>query len=201
MPSRRMPQSSLDTWYVCQTVLNLPHVNPLQQCAAKDSAGWCGISLGGGMTNSLLITAWPHEDTVYTSLRYATGYAMPDVYSGNAEITQVSSKINETHFTLIFRCKDCLKWDHNGQVGGPSTTGGALVLGWVQAFPSPGNPTCPAEITLEQHDNGMGIWGAVLDAGAANPVRVSPERLKQGMISLTLPNSLTPHGQPRPPRR
>lgn len=121
------------------------------------------------MTNALLITAWPHEDEVYTSLRYATGYSMPDVYAGDAEITQVSSTINSTHFTLIFRCKNCLQWDHNGLTGGASTSSGALILGWVQAFPSPGNPTCPDEITLEQHNNGMGIWGAGLDENAANP--------------------------------
>lgn len=121
------------------------------------------------MTNSLLISAWPHEDNVYTSLRFATGYAMPDVYTGPAEITQVSSTINSTHFTLIFRCQNCLQWDQAGASGGASTSGGFMVLGWVQAFPSPGNPTCPDQITLEQHDNGMGIWGAQLDDKAANP--------------------------------
>ncbi|GAB1320084.1 hypothetical protein MFIFM68171_10294 [Madurella fahalii] len=139
------------------------------QCAAADSAGWCGISLGGPMTNSLLIAAWPHEDTVYTSLRYAAGYTMPDLYTGDAEITQISSTINSTHFTLIFRCQNCLQWNQGGQQGGASTTGGVMVLGWVQAFPSPGNPTCPDQITMEQHDNGMGIWGAALDENAANP--------------------------------
>ncbi|KAL2136578.1 hypothetical protein VTI74DRAFT_2883 [Chaetomium olivicolor] len=139
------------------------------QCAAKDNNGWCGVSLGGPMTNSLLIAAWPYEDTVYTSLRYATGYAMPDPYTGDAKITQISSTINSTHFTLIFRCQNCLQWNQGGSSGAASTTNGALVLGWVQAFPSPGNPTCPEQITLEQHDNGMGIWGAVLDSNAASP--------------------------------
>ncbi|KAK4661395.1 uncharacterized protein QC763_702650 [Podospora pseudopauciseta] len=141
----------------------------LVECASKDAAGWCGFSLAGPMTNSLLITAWPHEDTVYTTLRYAGGYAMPDKYAGNAEITQIRSSQNSTHFSLVFRCKNCLQWDHNGSTGGASTSGGFLVLGWVQAFPSPGNPTCPDQITLEQHDNGMGIWGAVLDENVANP--------------------------------
>ncbi|KAH6624220.1 cellobiose dehydrogenase [Chaetomium sp. MPI-SDFR-AT-0129] len=139
------------------------------QCARKNDAGWCGVSLGGPMTNSLLITAWPTDDTVYTSLRFATGYAMPDPYTGDAEITQISSNINSTHFTLLFRCQNCLSWSQDGATGHASTTGGALVLGWVQAFPNPGNPTCPAQITLEQHDNGMGIWGAQLDSKAANP--------------------------------
>nr|ADT70773.1 cellobiose dehydrogenase [Amesia atrobrunnea] len=139
------------------------------ECASADNQGWCGVSMGGPMTNSLLITAWPHEDNVYTSLRFATGYAMPDVYSGDATITQISSSINATHFKLIFRCQNCLQWTHDGASGGASTSAGVLVLGWVQAFPSPGNPTCPDQITLEQHNNGMGIWGAVMDSNVANP--------------------------------
>jgi cellobiose dehydrogenase (acceptor) len=121
------------------------------------------------MTNSLLVAAWPHEGDVFTSMRYATGYAAPDPYTGDAKITQVSSTINSTHFTLIFRCQNCLKWNQAGSSGGATTSAGFLVLGWVQAFPSPGNPTCPAQIAIEQHDNGMGIWGAVLDSNVANP--------------------------------
>src|SRR5690349_15483086 len=104
------------------------------------------------MTNSLLITAWPHENDVYTTLRYASGYSMPDLYKGNAKITQVSSTINSTHFTLIFRCQNCLQWDQDGSAGGVATSGGFAVLGWVQALPAPGNPTCPDQVTLEQHD-------------------------------------------------
>jgi cellobiose dehydrogenase (acceptor) len=125
--------------------------------------------MGGAMTNSLLISAWGTGGNVYTSLRYATGYAFPDPYTGDAKLTQISSTINSTHFTLIFRCQNCFKWSQGGTSGSASTSQGVLVLGWVQAFPLPGNPTCPDQITLEQHDNGMGIWGAVLDSNAANP--------------------------------
>ncbi|KAH6849701.1 hypothetical protein B0I37DRAFT_94521 [Chaetomium sp. MPI-CAGE-AT-0009] len=139
------------------------------QCARTEAAGYCGVSLGGPMTNSLLITAWPHEDTVYTTLRFATGYVMPDLYKGNAKITQVSSTINATHFTLIFRCQNCLQWSQDGAERSASTSSGALVLGWVQAFGEVTNPTCPDQISLGQHDNGMGIWGAQLDSNAANP--------------------------------
>jgi cellobiose dehydrogenase (acceptor) len=139
------------------------------QCARTEGAGWCGVSLGGPMTNSLLITAWPHEETVYTTLRFATGYVMPDLYTGDAEITQVSSTINATHFTLIFRCQNCLQWSQDGAERSASTSSGALVLGWVQAFGEVVNPTCPDQISVDQHDNGMGIWGAQLDSNAANP--------------------------------
>ncbi|KAK3682730.1 carbohydrate-binding module family 1 protein [Podospora appendiculata] len=141
------------------------------QCSSKDatSTGWCGVSLGGPMTNSLLVTAWPAGGDVYTSFRYATGYSMPDLYTGNATLTQISSTINSTNFSVIFRCQNCLSWNQGGQAGAASTSAGYMVLGWVQAFPSPGNPTCPNQITLNQHDNGMGIFGAQFDSAAANP--------------------------------
>lgn len=125
--------------------------------------------MGGPMTNSLLITAYPHEDEVFTTLRYASGYAMPDVYTGDAKLTQITSRVNSTHYSLIFRCQNCLQWDHEGRTGGASTSAGNLVLGWVQAFEAPGNPTCPDQIVIGQHDNGMGIYGAVFNADAANP--------------------------------
>jgi cellobiose dehydrogenase (acceptor) len=142
-----------------------------QQCSSKDATdtGYCGISLGGGMVNSLLLTAWPHGEDIYTSFRFASGYTMPDVYKGDAKLTQIASRVNSTHYTLVFRCQNCLKWDHQGQTGGPSTSTGFMLLGWVQAFAAPGNPTCPDQITINQHDNGMGIFPAVLDTKAANP--------------------------------
>ena len=84
-------------------------------------------------------------------------------------MTQISSSINSTHYTLIFRCQNCLAWNQDGQAGSASTSSGILVLGWSQAFPSPGNPSCPSGIQIVQHDNGMNIFGAALDSHAANP--------------------------------
>lgn len=120
------------------------------------------------MTNSLLLMAWPNEDDILTSFRFAPGYDMPDVYTGDAELTQISSNINATHYTLIFRCKNCLTWKQGAQTGGATTSAGLLVLGWAQAFVAPGNPTCPEGVTLDQHENGQGIFGAPL-ANAPNP--------------------------------
>jgi cellobiose dehydrogenase (acceptor) len=121
------------------------------------------------MTNALLLTAWPHEDQILTSFRFATGYVFPDVYTGDAVLTQISTNINATHFTLIFRCQNCFSWDHEGATGSVSTSAGALVFGWCSAFPSPENPECPDEIVVQQHTNGEGIFRAVLDENAANP--------------------------------
>lgn len=120
------------------------------------------------MTSNLLFMAYPYEDTVLTSLRFASGYVMPDVYAGNATVTQISSTVNSTHFTLLFRCEGCLSWNHNGQTGSASTSAGRLVLGWAQATESPTNPSCPDDISLVQHDSGS-IWVATLDENAASP--------------------------------
>lgn len=120
------------------------------------------------MTNTLLLMAWPNEDEILTSFRFASGYAMPDLYTGDAELTQISSTINATHYTLIFRCQGCLSWKQGSETGAASTSSGNLVLGWAQAFPAPENPSCPADVSVQQHDNGQGIFGAKLDA-APNP--------------------------------
>ncbi|KAI1823085.1 fungal cellulose binding domain-containing protein [Xylaria intraflava] len=131
--------------------------------------GWCGISLGGPMTNSLLLMAYPYEDEVLTTFRYATGYVEPDLYTGDAELTQISSTVNSTHYSVIFRCQNCWSWDQDGASGSQSTSAGTLILGWCNSFTPPGNPSCSDEITLIEHDNGQSIFGAVLDSNAANP--------------------------------
>ncbi len=121
------------------------------------------------MTNSLLLVAWPYNNTILTSFRFATSYSMPQLYKGNATLTQISSNITADHFTLVFRCQNCLKWSHGGQTGVAATSAKQLVLGWVQAYPSPGNPQCPDFITLSQHNNGMNIWSASLSNNSVNP--------------------------------
>lgn len=130
---------------------------------------WCGMSFGGPMTNSLLLMAWPYEDQVLTSFRFASGYTSPDVYTGNAKLTQISSTIDKDHFSLIFRCQNCLAWDQEGASGSASTSAGLLVLGWASSLQSLSNPACPTDVTIEFHNNGQSIWGAALDQNAANP--------------------------------
>ncbi|KAI8630651.1 carbohydrate-binding module family 1 protein [Xylariaceae sp. FL1651] len=141
------------------------------QCPSNSTTltGWCGISMGGPMTNSLLLMAYPYQGQVLTSFRFATGYDTPEVYTGDAKLTQISSTVNSTHYSLIFRCQNCLSWNQDGASGSASTSAGFLVLGWCNAFPSPGNPSCPDDVTIVQHDNGQSIFGAALDSNVANP--------------------------------
>lgn len=103
------------------------------------------------MTNNLLLTIYPHDGEILTALMWATGYEMPVPYAGEAEITQVSSKITADSYELIYRCVGCLAWNHDGTTGGPKTSTGGMMLGWALAAASPGAPECPADITLGQH--------------------------------------------------
>ncbi|KAH6659192.1 fungal cellulose binding domain-containing protein [Truncatella angustata] len=139
------------------------------QCASTSTTatGWCGISLGGSMTNNLLLMAWPYENQIYTSFLWATGYTQPGPYTGDAAVTQISSTINATHFTLVFRCQNCLSWDQNGATGSVSTSAGYFVLGWAQALPQPTNPDCPANVVMLQHE-AQGIFAARFDSSVAN---------------------------------
>jgi cellobiose dehydrogenase (acceptor) len=136
---------------------------------STELTGWCGISMRGPMTNSLLLTAWPQDDQIQTSFRFASGFVFPELYTGDAELTQISTTFNATHFTLIFRCQNCFSWDHEGATGSVSTSSGSLVWGWCSGFPQPENAECPDEVVVTQHTNGEGIFGAQLDENVANP--------------------------------
>ncbi|KAI2638902.1 hypothetical protein GGS26DRAFT_602501 [Hypomontagnella submonticulosa] len=130
----------------------------------KCASGWCGMSHGisGQMTDALLLIAWPYEGQVLTSFRFATGYNMPGVYTGDAKLTQISSTVTDTGFELIYRCEGCFAWDQEGSVGSVKTTEGLLVLGHASATTIPTNPQCPAEIRFNQHEK-FGQFGAPLE--------------------------------------
>lgn len=114
------------------------------------------------MVNALLLMAWPFQGQVLTSFRFVSDYFMPDLYSGNASLTQISSWVNATGYEVIFRCQNCTAWDQVGNSGAvmSSQPGGTLVLGRAQAADGPENAGCPNEIAYGFHNNGYGEWGA-----------------------------------------
>ncbi|KAI1344937.1 cellobiose dehydrogenase [Xylariaceae sp. FL0016] len=128
------------------------------------TSGWCGLSHGesGQMTEALLLMAWPYKDQVLTSFRFATGYNMPGVYTGDAKLTQISSKINGSSFEVMYRCQGCFSWNQSGASGSVKTTEKLLVLGRASAKTTPSSPECPANIKFGQHDV-FGQFGAPLD--------------------------------------
>jgi len=125
--------------------------------------------MAGPMTNSLLLMAWPSGDKVLTAFRWATGYDAPGAYQGNTKLTQISSTINSTHYSMLFRCENCLAWTEGSTVHKTTSSSGVLVLGWTQSTTSPLNGQCAADLSVAvQHDNGEGIFGAQLNAFGVN---------------------------------
>lgn len=119
------------------------------------------------MPNSLLLLAYPNVDEVLTAFMWSPGYEMPVPYAGDAELTQIFSSINATHYKLVYRCVGCLTWDHEGTTGNVSTSAGYALAGWCLASTSPGNPDCPTDVTLIQHDY-QSLFRANFDENAAH---------------------------------
>ena len=100
------------------------------------------------MLSSILLMAWPYQDKVLTSFRLATDYFMPDVFTGNATVTQMRASVTATGYELVYHCANCFQTADGDGVYGVSTTRGLLVLGHAQAFDAPENTACPAQISL-----------------------------------------------------
>lgn len=123
------------------------------------SKGWGGVSLGGSMTSTLLIAAWPNGNSVVSSLRKTTNYANPDVYSGGASLTEIpdGTSVNRTHLTYTFLCSGCI-------LGQPATfdaTDETYFLGWALSKTSPTTPAS-ASSALTYHAAGFGSFEMIL---------------------------------------
>ncbi|QPC72185.1 hypothetical protein HYE68_002937 [Fusarium pseudograminearum] len=131
------------------------------------STGWCGLSYGGSMTNSLLLFAYPHDGEILTSFHWASAQVEPVQYKGKATLTQISSKITDDGFTLIYRCQGCTSWSQDGSSGRLATTSTVAVLGWAHSLTNAINPECPAEARMLQHET-QSIFGGQLTSNAFN---------------------------------
>lgn len=121
------------------------------------------------MVESLLLLAYPSsQDQVLTSFRWASSYAPPARYTGDAKLTQISSVVNATHYSVIFRCQNCLQWSQGGTTGAAQTSQGTLVLGWCHDTNTPSNTACADTVSVRQH-GAQGIFGATLNSAAVNP--------------------------------
>ncbi|ROW04210.1 hypothetical protein VSDG_00938 [Cytospora chrysosperma] len=125
-----------------------------------DSAGWGGVSLGGAMVNKLLVVAWPGSSSdVMASLRVATSYANPSVYSNSSvNILPIANGtfVNSTHLSYTFLCQGCI-------VGGTTTfkaTDETPVLGYAVSSTDP-TDVSDSTTALTYHDAGFGEYGVV----------------------------------------
>lgn len=139
----------------------------------KTGGTWMGLSHMSEMTDSLLLLTWLDGEEVMTSFRYASGYTAPDIYTGNATLSQISHSVNSTHYELTYRCENCWKWDQSGVAGSqvPATTSAAAqLIGWAQATNAPTTPS-DEDSAIKEHAND-GIFGALV-ASARNTAYTS----------------------------
>jgi hypothetical protein len=88
----------------------------IAQLIAPARYGWTAISLGGRMTDSLLITFWPDNDKVIVGPRWTPRYQMPKHYHGPKITLLPDSNVNSTHIKATFRCQNCTSWQ-GGSLG------------------------------------------------------------------------------------
>ncbi|BCS23938.1 uncharacterized protein APUU_40382S [Aspergillus puulaauensis] len=130
------------------------------KCAPSN--GWCGVSLGGSMTNALLVVAYADQkQNVKRSLRFTSKYTLPGVYEGNATISPIASEVEKDSFTTVFRCEECLRWAQNGTEGSAATSSGNLDLAFAVEAEGP-DQGCPDEAKFRKH-SGQGTWVGFVD--------------------------------------
>jgi len=129
-------------------------------------AGYGGISHSGSMPSALLLMLWPYQGKVTGAFRYANGYAVPELYNGDAKFTVLQSTVNATHFTAVYRCENCWSWTHSGIKGNQSTQNGYLLVGWAQAHTNVTLPSSPSTPMRQHEQQGIAIF---TPADAASP--------------------------------
>ncbi|KAK1672240.1 GMC oxidoreductase [Colletotrichum godetiae] len=137
------------------------------QISAPITAGWASVSLGGPMTNKLLVVAWPNGESIQTSIRKASGYSNPDVVTDSGitlKPIESGTSINATAFTYTFVCEGCITGDTTTFTGTSDTT----TFGWAYSTTALSDTTSTS-IALNYHGAGFGLFGANLaDAKSAD---------------------------------
>ncbi|KAM0322004.1 hypothetical protein ACHAQA_009746 [Verticillium albo-atrum] len=142
-----------------------PTTDFIGRISAQGTQGWAGVSLGGRMSNSLMVVAWPNEDDVLASLRRSTGYSSPGVYTGDATLKPIAqgTSFDGTTYTYTFLCEGCIQTDGTtfAADASPATLGYGLAAG---ALSAPTNPATP----LTFHAAGFGLFSVDLAAAQSS---------------------------------
>lgn len=123
---------------------------------------WNGI-----MVNDLLLVAYPSDGEVLATYMWASGYSMPDIFTGNTTIKRISSTVTDEKFEIIFHCTNCMSWNNDGTEGEIETSSGQLRLGYAVGYTAPTSSECVTDVSLKQHDD-HSLFNANLSSNAAN---------------------------------
>ncbi|KAH0290481.1 FAD/NAD(P)-binding domain-containing protein [Aureobasidium namibiae CBS 147.97] len=127
------------------------------QIVAPTIQGWAGLDMSAQMANHILVVAWPDGDNVRSSVREASGYTTPPVYTGNATTTPIANGtfVNSTHFSYTFVCNGCITGDDDSF---PSTVKGNA-FGWAFSDDAVAKPSV-LDTALNMH-SGFGAFAVI----------------------------------------
>ncbi|KAI4843507.1 FAD/NAD(P)-binding domain-containing protein [Aureobasidium sp. EXF-8845] len=127
------------------------------QIVAPTTQGWAGLDMSAQMANHILIVAWPNGEEVMASVREASGYTTPPVYTGNVTTTPIANGtfVNSTHFSYTFVCNGCITGDEDSF---PSTVKGNA-FGWAFSDDAVAKPSA-ADTALNMH-SGFGAFAVI----------------------------------------
>ncbi|KAI4842060.1 FAD/NAD(P)-binding domain-containing protein [Aureobasidium sp. EXF-8845] len=127
------------------------------QIVAPTTQGWAGLDMSAQMANHILVVAWPNGEEVMASVREASGYTTPPVYTGNATTTPIANGtfVNSTHFSYTFVCNGCITGDEDSF---PSTVKGNA-FGWAFSDDAVAKPSA-ADTALNMH-SGFGAFAVI----------------------------------------
>ncbi|KAJ7829082.1 hypothetical protein B0H14DRAFT_2248193, partial [Mycena olivaceomarginata] len=95
-------------------------------------------TLGG--PNSLMVVGWPNDTQIFGSPRYveyvglgwpitATYHVCSTAFNAQEDdvvnVTTISSSVNETHWSWVYRCENCTAW-----LGGSLAVNGTQTMAW-----------------------------------------------------------------------
>ncbi|TVY38146.1 Cellobiose dehydrogenase [Lachnellula subtilissima] len=137
-----------------------------QMVAPSNGSGYAGVSLASEMTKSLLVVAWPNNDSVMASLRETrSGYTSPGVYTASGlSMSPISNGtfVNSTHMAYTFLCSGCMGLTLS--FAGNSTS---ITLGWALGTQSVTNPSSASTASFTYHDGGFGNFGLTLSSATS----------------------------------
>ncbi|PVH75345.1 hypothetical protein DL98DRAFT_644267 [Cadophora sp. DSE1049] len=159
--------------------------------SATGAAGWAGISLKGPMSGSLMVVAWPNVDQVVASLRLATGYSNPGVFTGSASLKPIrtGTSFDGSTYTYTFLCEGCVQTDGSTFAADASTA----TLGWGLANASPASPA-DSSSTLGFHAGGFGLFGVDMAAARSSSFAQWAALAESGTPTTPTPGNGTSNG-------
>lgn len=164
--SVRFPQYGYQTYFIFpQDKTTYPNEFVVSVTGSHtNQQGWTAVTVGGGMTYSLIFLAWPWQGKVIPSLRITGGFVEPEVYTGNAKLTVLDQFVNSTHYQITARCQNCFSGSQNGVSWDLQTQldAGFSTFGYAQASLAPTqNPASANSAGVIQHDKGFGNFGVI----------------------------------------